>query len=525
MEITVDEVRGLVESLPIGLYCRRRIPVKLDLTEETSFYVPAEDIIVISYRIIAEGLKNVVGNSEEEKEVATRSMVYHELSHAILTPNKMKITDAINIFEDERIETILKDFYLDVDFKKQVLAINGGVIRQPQNAMQGFYNLVRFRVCDDTTFLQRVADLIEKYKDLNRNSGVNFYADDSYIKVRNYTREIEDLYEDFAKSFPNLSQPSPSELNQIAQNMQNGKGKGVGANQNIAGQGATQSTDTNDSSAQQNGNGLSGASGQAENGENENGVESSQTEKGKGGKGSGMGEITDLIDMVTESLSKYTDNTLTTSLDTIISQFNKKNKGGSGMNAYSGIFNPRAVARQDYRWFERAITSNGNNKFGTFHLNLFIDNSGSFASSADRVNTLIRSLANIESKNKNFSFDVILCGSGMKETTKETRWVLADEGTSADYEETKQIFAKHQLKNTFNYNIVMYDGFCQWKYGRTSKNPFLIFDNNVTTIIVERENEDNVKNLKSANLVHIRDTRYAEHLTDEVIKALTKAFH
>ena len=58
-------------------------------------------------------------------------MLYHELSHVILTPRTIFVRrneeerDIINIFEDERIETLLQKFYIKVDFKDFVKQFNG----------------------------------------------------------------------------------------------------------------------------------------------------------------------------------------------------------------------------------------------------------------------------------------------------------------------------------------------------------------------------------------------------------------
>src|SRR5574344_118919 len=119
MNVPIAMIKSIAEGLPIGLYAKRRIPVAIDEEEPTSYYNPVSDEIVISSKIIQEGLKHV--HKKKDIEPAVRSMLYHEVSHSILTPNRMKMTDWMNIFEDERIETILGDYFLDVDFKKQVL--------------------------------------------------------------------------------------------------------------------------------------------------------------------------------------------------------------------------------------------------------------------------------------------------------------------------------------------------------------------------------------------------------------------
>lgn len=96
----------------------------------------------------------------------------------------------------------------------------------------------------------------------------------------------------------------------------------------------------------------------------------------------------------------------------IITNFNKKNCGGSAMASYSGVINPRNVARGDYKFFDRKAQERGVNKFGSVHLNLFLDESGSFCSNESKANQLISALAQAEKIDKNFSFDIVYCGMG-----------------------------------------------------------------------------------------------------------------
>ena len=106
MEKNYGRIRQIAEQLPIGLYAKRRIETDLSEGETGSYYAPMEDKIVISFPQIAQGLTKIDEN-DPYMETAIRSMVYHEVSHALLTPKDLQPTDIINIFEDE-----LKLFYL-----------------------------------------------------------------------------------------------------------------------------------------------------------------------------------------------------------------------------------------------------------------------------------------------------------------------------------------------------------------------------------------------------------------------------
>ena len=172
MDINFAETKAIADTLPIGLYAKRRIPVSMSDKESTSYYNPISDEIVISYPIIKQGLEKAVEDTSF-KETAVRSMEYHEVSHAILTPNNLPMPDHINVFEDERIETILGDYYMDVDFKKQVLLVNGytskSEIKAPSSPFEYFYQIVRFGI-GDKALVDEATRIIKKYSHITRNN-------------------------------------------------------------------------------------------------------------------------------------------------------------------------------------------------------------------------------------------------------------------------------------------------------------------------------------------------------------------
>ena len=83
-----------------------------------------------------------------------------------------------------------------------------------------------------------------------------------------------------------------------------------------------------------------------------------------------------LFDTFDKMLNAYRDSQTTEMLKAIINTFNKKTNSGNGCTGYSGVFNPRNIRNNDYKYFDRNINAKGNNKYGKFHLNLFIDESG-----------------------------------------------------------------------------------------------------------------------------------------------------
>ena len=179
MKVTFGDIKEVFETLPISYYAKRRVNTTLEPHTQvgTSYYDPKLDEIHIDASIIANGLLATPETDDEySKETAVRSMVYHELSHAILTPHYHfyinwfgnDAATVFNIFEDERIETLLENFYIDTNFKKNLLYISGGKIPAPgKDKLSKFYYLVRFRGYQGTTSAKEVVRIIEKYSNLN----------------------------------------------------------------------------------------------------------------------------------------------------------------------------------------------------------------------------------------------------------------------------------------------------------------------------------------------------------------------
>lgn len=505
MELTFAKCESIVNTLPIGFYTGRRIGITLDKDAETSFYDPMEDKIVVSYPIIAMRMKQTSEGTCDEEE-AVRSMLYHEVSHAILTPAKeLRNSFQLNCMEDERIETVLRHYYHGVDFRKQLLDIHGGHVPQAKDVQSAFFNAVRFGL--GTSKVQKeVNRIINEYAKMNRNTrrwdlnGAGYYED-----------EVNELYKLVRKEFkenPEEFQPQggsgkgkPQEMDKMSNTKLNGKEQ---ANEC-----------------------------ENENGEGENG-EPKESESYKGEPheceltpdevqkmvGASLGGHPDLDKAQVAKLAEFQK-----TVEMIIGNFNKKNKGGSGINAYSGVFNPRAVARKDYRFFERAMTTQGNNKFGTCHLNLIIDSSGSFCGNVPLTNGILAVLSEIERKNRNFSMDVAFINHDFHlcESVRE-RKMVADGGNDIP-DNMKEILMKLQKPQTCNYNIVLFDGdaICN-RWGNYDGNKlFGVFDMKQTTLITDPDNEQYMNPpFTSAKVVVTQN--YTKELIDHIIHALTIAF-
>lgn len=496
------ETKAIADALPIGIYAKRRIRCSLREDENTSFYSPMTDEIIISYPQITCALK--MTPEDEDKEVAIRSMLYHEVSHAILTGWNGRVTDQFNIFEDERIETVLNDFYLDVDFAKQVYRINGiqsnDDLKAPKNALDAFYQLVRFHK-GDADLLDKVKKLLVKYAPLSKTM-LNLPSGDGWWE---YNREINDLFNEVKKRF---GEPPVSENDGDEGEDGDGSGKSGDSGKSKDGK------DKKDKSGMTDGDGKKVAI------DVKDAIKKALEAGADGDMLEILKEMNSLEKVFSDGVAPAYDDDLYKKFDVIISNFNKKNNSGASLTGYSGVFNPRSAGREDYRYFDRKATVNGTNKFGTFHLNLFLDNSGSFCDNAPIVNAVLGALARLEKVNRNFSFDVVHCGVGEELITDKAKIGLTcDDGTKLDYDAI-ELYRKLQKPSTYNYNIVLYDGSC---YDRRYNDAFKAFNHSNTTIISDISNREGIERY-APNAKQIITKRYTENLLNNIVDTLTKAF-
>ena len=218
MLVTKALVDAIVKTLPLNYYfpdCKAEIIV--DEKAETSYWIPALNKIHISLPALQQICKKIEVN--ESLETFVRSNLYHELSHALLTPpnligefaSQLK-NNVTNVFEDERIETLLRNFYLGVDFKRNIILLNGWEGEPPKSAFEAFYHTVRFRSGKEV-HLKKVNSLIHDYASLTSESWPDKF----------YLQRIWDLYLEVAKDW--ATENDKDTLDQISKEMFGKKGE------------------------------------------------------------------------------------------------------------------------------------------------------------------------------------------------------------------------------------------------------------------------------------------------------------
>jgi hypothetical protein len=476
MTLTVTQLQSLINELPIGYYASTKVPVKVDETADTSYFVPATREIFISLVGVNKTIENASWETDEQAECTIRAHLYHELSHALLTPKCLHIDDITNIFEDERIETLLREYYMKVNFRENIKALCNYKGEKPTDDNAFFY-AVRFGV-GRAEWLAKIQAIITKYESLN-------WASKRRI-TWNYYWEVHRLANEIQESLAN--KPMTDEE---WQSILSACGCGL------------------DGSATANIDGTGGAQG-----EGATVTPSNATQKGKNW---GRGAFEKALDNAVQTTF---DKNFYQSVEQILMGFKKRNSKGAAMQGYSGYLNPRNCGREDYKFFDRRATVNGSNPYGTLHLNLFIDDSGSFESNALKANQIIATLSALADKYSFFTVDFALCGDAVERVPHSKAYITAEEGTYIQAS-AKDIVREMQKKGTCVYNIVLYDG--NAGHDRGLSYTYEPFDYDNTTLILDTSCQRDASACKKAKVIITDD--YLHNLTTHILQVMQRAFH
>lgn len=477
MKITYPQVEQILKTLPISYYIHQNVEVTLSATNDTSYYDIMNNKIVVSFKQLLDASDKLTDEHTLEEDI--RCLLYHETSHAFLTPKKLENTNIVNIFEDERIETILHDYYLKVDFKSFVKKINDWHYQTPQSALEFFYQIVRFRYGPEY-FTRKVNDIIDTHKELVS------YSDDYYRDITCYKRDIEDLYAMieayFNRHFKHDTSTNQSTL--TADNMT------VVNNTGDMKPDAFAKADIKENTTMLNFN-----------------IHAKQ--------------------LINSIVTKYQSDNILQEINYILnSQKSLTQHNSSAINAYSGKFDPRSVIRQDYKYFIQQNRVGHVKEFSKLHLNLFIDCSGSFRSSDLTINKILYALTYLEKSNPNFEFDLISCGMSEVVRDKSDRIQQSDGGNDLD-KHIFPIFKKQQHVDKQNINIVCFDGdaYSDTHSDRDINSTFKAFDTANTIIISDYSNGKYFRHQHLTQAKIILTNKYTVELYKNIITALKCLCH
>lgn len=534
-----ETVSKVLQGLPVSYYLKRKIDVSLSKTLHTSQIDIMNEALEISYLQII--LMTKQNQSNELLESDIRGLLYHEVSHALLTPLHLSFTyiyssdfKMMNIFEDERIESICRFFYIDVDFKSNIKKVNEfDPLHSPKDVWEAFYYLVRYDI-GKPELLAKVKSIIRKWSHLNRFSS-------NRHELRRYVKDVRELLalvrDDFNNSNSLQSQSSSSASSKDFSNDDENELQ----SSNSSNESASDSEESFDSEEENEENC------EKENEENCNADSSDIEEDEENDSDSQLKEskdglnVNDMIDSLNDSMrfKKAIDNCIERMKEehdrlidaelqkrfeqAMLKSKSNEKRNSSAIASYSGSFNPRQVGRDDWKVFNHKNRLGNVKQYDKIKLNLFIDESGSFYSSQDAVNKLLFNLIELEKKNSDFSFDVIGMTISFELKKKNQRQIHCN-GCNDIPDNAIEISNSAQSKDAKNINIVLFDGdaFSGGCKKEHSKN-FKAFNNSNFIIISDSDNktfiESYCKNAKSK----IISKNYAKVFIDETLRLLNSA--
>lgn len=520
MKLSFAACEDILKTLPIGYYLGHPVACRLDPEGEDTFINMDTESVTISYPTIATALENIKVPVEPESVI--RGLLYHEISHALLTPTRLftsytpqaveavlnttgyskerahyltaNVRKIMNIFEDERIETICRDYYMNVDFKKNLFLINDVA---PKEAAASSDPMIRFFA--GVRFRETSPELLAEVKTAIRNTA-NLCNGTTYSTCADYVLKILGLFNKFIKDSDDLSN------------------KGNSDNESGAKSGAKSGTKSDSKSK-------SGSKSESGNTATETKPSLTQEEidsfaeavnKATAGEGAGH----DKLKTAFKVLSTNNDiASIESRLERIINAATNKNKSRSTASfGYAGRIDPRATQSKDYRWFAKKTSNGSNRRFDKIHFNLFCDNSGSFRMSRSKMNALLLALRKYTEKNQDFSVSVIHCAQGM-EVKGDNDWPLTCDHGSDLYDDTKKIVDGLQTPNATVVNVVVFDGYMSPPCRDQAEDVYKAFNKPNFIVVSDVSNKRFFKFAPSARVTYVTDS-YADTFIDVIFKQL-----
>ena len=499
MNVTFARCEEILNTLPIGYYLGHPVTVKLDPENPATFINLDTETVTVSYKMINQALESARETVDLEQVI--RGLLYHEISHALLTSpdtmrlikcytpneilmraniNSLPITistyidqykkDIFNIFEDERIETLCQNYYMDVNFKKNVFLLNNvdpHKLAKDPDPVNRFFAAVRFRVAEPE-ILDEIRAVIKSTSNLDSH---NYYLD-----LISYLARVYMLFAKFVNNKPKSESQKP-------ENSKSGKPK-------------SQESDS-----------LGG--------DEERLLAQAMQECADQGASKDM-----LLSKFKTLSTNRNVGPIKNRLERIITAALNKNKNrSSSTHAYAGRIDPRATQSKDYRWFAKKAVNTSGRRFDKIHFNLFCDNSGSFGPSQQKMNALLLAIKEYAAQNKDFSVTVIHCGKGL-EIKKDNDWALTCDNGSVLKSDARKITDSLQVPNATVVNLVVFDGEMT-PDTKDAKGTYKAFDKPNFIVVTDTSNQRYFKYAPSARVTYVTDN-YADTFIDVIFKQLSQ---
>lgn len=467
MNVSFGRCEEILKTLPIGFYLGHKVTVTLDSKSNDTYINMYDEKITISYKCIVNMCKNAKDNCNTEEII--RGLLYHEISHALLSmvpdstfslslPKKKDATstqkdflmqhwhDFYNIFEDERIETILSNYYYGVNFKKNLVLLNNIDPKKElttKNPIKKFYIAVRYHMASKG-ILTKISKLLNTY----------WYLDSAH-RVKDHSEYVTAILGLAYEFLDDITPPSQNEGSSEDQSENKSDEPATQDDSNEDDTDDSDNTDEPDDTSEQN----SSASI-----DNTTGDVNDQVLEQIANAIPNVFQKPEAIcsDNIKSWFKRASTNREAEAMSTRIEKIiriatAKHNSQASGSSAYAGRIDPHLCRNEDYKWWMKKTDTGSNKRFTKIHFNLFCDNSGSFEDSKNQMNGLILALRKLEEKNKDFSVTIVHCGWGMRIPDQDNPYLTCGEGSLLPATATG-LYNSLQKPNTTNINLVVFDG-------------------------------------------------------------------
>ena len=543
-------IKNEIKKIPLSYYAGFAIDMKADDNAQTSYCDVENRQIVIATNQLSlvdnVTLDNIM-NDEVKLNSVVRGVVYHELSHAILTPKELlpyafkeapkmqifnniktlipsfglsDVKNLINIVEDERIETTFKNMFMNVNFKKNIKLIanyDACMTNKNINAFSEFFNMVRFRTFSNE--LNKAANIYLAgsvlLEDASRNvkkclkyalaAEMSSYKNCSEYCLNSYVFDILIAFYYVAELIDCINTLKEQQQNQQSQEGENEQEQ----NNNKESQADNTKQEQEEQEKQE-----------QEQEEQEKQEQEQEQEEQLENKGASCKEIMEGFKKALVTMFQLKDSSLISKqLEPILKKHNKEGLTESGSYGYSGRIDPHKIARNacqaedNYKWFARSFGDTKNNKKPLL-INMFLDSSGSYADNVPMTQQIIEAVLNT-SKTGLFKANIFSVEYGVNQIYNAKEFV---DGGNTLICASDLITIKKAINNP-NYdvlNILMFDG-CIGEGHRF----WHLFNSNNNYIIYEKGNKVVVEYYcDKANKSFVKEGDFTDKIVDNFLKAV-----
>lgn len=462
--VSFNKVNEILKTLPVGFYLGGPIECALE-NSDRSYYDPMDYKIHIGYALIP---LDKLDESDPEIEDNIRCMLYHEISHVLLTPTGTAAHPWLNVFEDQRIETVLRDYFHRVDFKSFVKKVNDFHGEAPKSDFEYYYQIIRYGI-GPKCYIDRRNKIILKYAKLSARFNYDWY---------DYVAEVKALYNDIVKAFDEKASASESTDSESTSESGDSESDCKGNSSGAGKSGSKSDSKSDDKSGESSASDKSSMDGDKapKAGESKAGKPGESPCHGdKESRGEAISEDADIEipkdikdeikSIITKELFPYKDDNMKSEIKAIFDNAERKRRNrASAISAYSGKLNVKRIDRpgkiETYKWWDKVNSHGDQNRFDNVQLNLFCDVSGSFSRSEKTINKFINCLIELEKSNRNFKFKLVKMGDKNTLAKDNERRVNCQEGNHLT-NDILDIYKMIQTPNTTVYNIAVFDGDAQ----------------------------------------------------------------